>query len=181
MPETRNCGYQILDFSSDVDRQFGKPYPVSGDAIRILDNLVEGCNHRWFISSGDIYIQPKSGSGSGLINTLIVTEENIKGEVEYNEDVTNKTASESSTRTAGVKLTVNLNGNVNTASGLEISAKDSNSVLAQDTRTVGVTPNEEDYSTRSFQKFEGKYLIESVSHELSYEGGAWDTTVEARG
>lgn len=142
-------------------QQFGETYAVFGAAHKTLDKMCEGAKLRWYIAGGEIFIQPKSQKENAYLSVLRVSEENVKNTVEFLDDITNKDAGQIQTKTSGVKVTVNLNGNVNKSDGLQI---------------VG-TKN----ASEAFKEFEGRYLIECVSHSLSYEGSAWDTTVEARG
>lgn len=151
-----------IEWNEDATtKQFGLVYVVTMNLSSSLTSLCEGCGLRWYIAGGEIFIQPKNQKENKYLSVLKVTEENVKETVEFLDDISNKTVGQSTTRTSGVKVRVNLNANVNKADGLQIAGTEN--------------------SSSTFKQYEGRYLIESVTHSLSYEGDSWDTTVEARG
>lgn len=151
-----------LDFTDKATtQQFSETYSIMGSINKALDRLCQGADLKWYIAGGSIFIQPKVKTESDYINVLTVRQENVKGSVEIIDDTSNKSAGQKTTRTKGIRFTINLNGNLNKADGVEIL------------KTIN--------STDSFNEYVGRYLITSVSHTLSFEGDSWDTTIEARG
>lgn len=85
------------------------------------------------------------------VATVSVNSRDIKGRITTDSDTSKKTPKQDN-NTSGVKLTTPLNGGVDTRRMLEVG----------DTR------------------FAGSYKIVNVTHKLSYEGSAWDTTLVGR-
>lgn len=144
-----------------LDKQFGMLRVVHGRLGETLTDLCKGCGLKWYMAGGKVNIQPVKRSQNVYINVLQVNQNNIKDAIELYDDTIKEDKKKKTDRSRGIKLTVNLNGNVNKADGLEVYSNGD--------------------ASSTFSQHEGRYLIEQVDHNLSYEGSAWDTTIEAKG
>lgn len=147
-----------------LNKQFGKSYSVAGKLSESMEKLCADSGHRWYVIGGEIYIQPLDPNEVPLVTALVVEQKNVKGNMEFLDDITNKNKKQQETKTEGVKFTLNLNGNVNKQDYIQVI------------KTVGKNP-----STPKFDNFVGAYAVTSIKHTLSFEGDAWDTEIETRG
>ncbi|MCP3921257.1 MAG: hypothetical protein GY714_01600 [Desulfobacterales bacterium] len=144
--------------------QFGKAYSVSGKLSKSMETLCSHTGHRWYVMGGDIYVEPLNPNDVEMVRALQVEQENLKGNIEFLDDITNKDQVQDKTKKQGVAFTINLNGNINREAYVKVVA------------TTGANP-----STEEFNSYLGAYAVTSVIHKLSYEGAAWDTIIETRG
>ncbi|MCP4394939.1 MAG: hypothetical protein GY804_11835 [Alphaproteobacteria bacterium] len=144
--------------------QFGKAYSVSGKLNKSMETLCSHSGHRWYMIGGDIYVEPVNPNDVEQVRALKVEQKNLKGNMEFLDDITNKDQTKDKTKKQGVGFTINLNGNINREAYVEVVA------------TQGNEP-----STEEFNNYVGVYAVTSVKHKLSFEGSAWDTIIETRG
>ncbi len=153
---------QISDTAKNT--QFGKAYSVSGKLSKSMETLCTNTGHRWYMIGGDIYVEPVNPNDVVQVRALNVEQRNLKGNMEFLDDITNKDQTKDTTKKQGVAFTINLNGNINREAYVQV-----------------VSTEGEDASTEQFDQFIGTYAVTSIKHKLSFEGSAWDTTIETRG
>ena len=137
--------------SKKAGSQVNTSKPFTGLITKSMDKICSASGHRWFIASGLLFVEPIIQDLS-TIEAYKITEDMVIETVESSDDISNKSKDEQSTKTKGVKFKVFLNGNISVSDGVEIA----------------------------FGDYQGLYLVKEVRHSLSYEGGEWLTTVEAR-
>lgn len=116
----------------------------------IYETLARVCNdidYRVYMSLGRVYVEPKLNPA--LIDSVILTDNNIKGTIRNKSDTSGKTASDKENK-SGLVVNTFLNGEINPSKLLRLNTT----------------------------RFSGDYKITSVSHMLDYEGSQWDTTIE---
>lgn len=123
-----------------------------------LEQVCDATKYKWYIAQGQIWVYPdfrdtSVGVGSGGYGIVKITEDVVKGSIQPMSSSAKKDLKDTETNKKGVKLTVNLNGDITSADGIEIT----------------------------YGEYKGKYLISKVSHKLNYEGTAWDTIIECKG
>jgi hypothetical protein len=144
----------VLDIDSLRDKQLGKARVFNDTIFEALTDLLQPVNYKWHMAAGQLYIEPKDKKVEDSINVLIVTDDNIKNSVEDLQDTSKKDLAESKENGKGVRLTVNLNGNVSKSDGVRLNISD--------------------------KEKQGQYLITDVKHTLDYEGSAWNTVIECK-
>lgn len=150
-------------------KQFGRSRPITGSLEESLDKLCTNIGLRWEILNGEINIFPDIKDKQELIDVLQITPENIKNTIEFLDDNKNKPSTKTNDDTSGVRFSIPLNGKINKSDGVNIQTSDPSDINSASPST----------QVNTFKQYEGRYLISSVKHNLSYEGGAWETVVEA--
>ena len=150
-----------VQIPSDLrNTKLGTGYSIMGNLAKHLEKFCSGNGLRWYMAGGEIFVEPIGKTQNDFINVVEVESGQVKNTIEILDDTSNKKDKEIETRTKGITFTVNLLADCNRGDGVQIKPKEDDS--------------------ESFKRHEGRYLISSVIHKLSYEGAEWDTTIEAR-
>jgi len=140
------------------DKQLGKARMFTNTIFQALEEILEPINYKFFMAAGILYVEPKNKSvEKGLTNVIDINLHNIKDSIEEIKATSNKNLAETKQDGNGVRVKVNLNGDMSTGDGVRINIKDEN-----------------------YSQHNGVYLVTSVKHVMDYEGGAWDTIIECK-
>lgn len=120
-------------------------YPAYGSLFPIMEKYCSEHGLNCYVTLGRLYIEPKRGTIPATPR-IRITKDQIKGTIRPESDP------EDSEESAGVSLTVVLNGNITPSTTVFIADA-----------TYG-----------------GDYSITSVNHKLNFEGNAWDTVLSCR-
>lgn len=137
-----------------ADKQLGRARVFNDGLAEALDDICASVNYKWHMSCGTIYVEPRNKSieNDDLIRVLTIKQENLKTQIQELQDTSTKNSSESKDNGKGIRIKINLNGNLNRGDAVRIT----------------------------FGDYAGAYLITSVKHTLDFEGSAWDTEIECR-
>lgn len=143
-------------------RQLGLSYPVYGSLDTSLQKLLQANGHRWYISGGQLYVEPISKTIETYQNTIDIVPSQIQNTVELLDSSINKTLLEQEVRTSGVTLEVDLDGNLNDVDSVKLVKEDSPSF------------------TESYRNLMGTYKVTSISHSLNFRGSDWCSLITAK-
>lgn len=132
-----------------VEIPYPSGLPMSGNLFTLLEEFCSNTNLQFYITLGRLYIEPIDITPVKTLLTL--TEENIKGTIEKEEDNSGKTSTDPSS-VSGIKLTTFLNANIQLSTIVDVA----------------------------FGDYKGRYEVASIRHNLDLEGKNWDTIVSCK-
>lgn len=142
-------------YFGDISNKFiYKPMVFSTTIYDALETVCDAVRFKWYVARGLVNVEPKAYASDDeeFVKVITITESNVKNTIEALSNTSNKDKKDSQLNQKGIKLTVNLNGEIAGADGVKVSYGD----------------------------YKGKYLITKVSHNLDFEGQQWDTTIECK-
>lgn len=129
-----------------LNREYPFGCRINGQFLDALQEICEGNHYRAYVVLGRLYVHPKLYTEYRKVVTI--TSDMVKGTVEIEEDSSGSTVNTSgSEKGSGYKVTVKLNGNIDTTTIVRLRTKD-------------VTAD---------------CIVPSLKHVLQYEGQAWET------
>ncbi len=148
------------------EKQLSVAYAVSGNLVVTLNDILKNTGHRWYLSSGAIYVEPISKTSIESTALYDLLPSAIKNTIELSDSAVNKTVSEQEVRTQGIRVETDLNGSLNENDGINV---------LQDT-TAKDDPN----FTTGFASFAGTYKITHLVHRLNFRGRDWSSFITAK-
>ena len=142
---------KIGDFQSPVEDTYPFGYSAAGNLFEEISKFCDGMDYRFYTVLGKLYVEPKGVAQ--YVETFILEPETLKAPLERQGDNSKETQG-SKVKDEGIVARTFLNGRVQANMAISIE-------------NVG-------------QDFNGTYPIESISHNLDFEGNAWDTIIKTR-
>lgn len=140
---------EIQGFISPLKEVYPFGYNVAGNLFEEISKLCESVDYRFYTVLGKIYIEPKLSTQT--FETFIIENKNLKEPLERHSDNSGVKQGSKGAKT-GLSATTYLNGRILTNMVLSI----------------------ENYG----EDWDGTYPIESITHNLDFEGQSWDTRIK---